>query len=199
MNHRGSPRIVVLFLAGWLLYCGGDAGKSSDNPGQSLPPLQSSQQEELKLDARLDGRFVKGLQIQPGDWSAIGPQEDIVITFQATGMSGIGQFDIIMEPAPSTTFDMAASVFTPSRPFVTLDAGVEQQGDGRVRLIGVDFNRSTSGDAVLGTLRLRTRASFSTENELRLRLVFFSMGPSSTERDNYEADDLWMGIVVNAR
>lgn len=189
----------ILFLALCLTHCESDPSKDSDNPGLSVPirPPRNPEEGKLQLEAQFDGQFVKGLQIQEGNWSAIGPQEDIVVTFKALGMREIGQFDIIMEPDPPTVFDIAASIFMPDGPFITMDKGVEQQEDGKVRLIGVDLQKSTNGDATLGTLKLKTVADFSTRDELRLRVVFFSIGPSSTERDNYETEDLSLGVLIN--
>lgn len=190
-----TPLLFALILIG----CQSDPSKDSDNPGRSVPinPSPPSTTEELRLEARLDGRYIQGIQIEPGDWSAIGPGQEIAITFKAQGLQGIGQFDLIMEPRPATRFDMRSSVFVPKPPFVTLPPGVEQQEDGQVRFIGVNFEKSTSGDAELGTLRLRTPADFSTRDPLRLSVVFISMGPTSTQRDSYQAQELQLGIVVN--
>ena len=197
-----KPHLLLFFPA--LLFglslaagCESDPSRDSDNPGLSVPVRPGGSGEtELRLEARLGGRYAQSLRIQEGDWTGIGPGEEIEMTFQATGMKEIGQFDLIMEPDPPTDFDIGASLFAPRPPFVTLRTGVEQQEDGRVRIIGADLNRSTEGDAVLGTLRLRTTADFP-RSELRLRVVFFSIGPSSTERDTYTAADLNLGIVVN--
>ena len=199
MTRHLLRTLSILFLALCLMHCESDSSKDSDNPGLSVPirPPSDSEAGKLQLEAQLDGQFVKGLQIQKGNWSAVGPQEDIEITFIALGMKDIGQFDIIMEPDPPTTFNIAASAFVPDGPFITMDKGVEQQEDGKVRFIGVDFQKSTDGDATLGTLKLKTVADFSTKNELRLRVVSFSIGPSSTERDNYEAEDLNLGVLIN--
>ena len=190
-----TPLLFTLLLIG----CESDPSKDSDNPGRFVPvdPSPPRATGELRLEAQLDGRYVQGIQIQPEDLSAIGPGEEIAITFKAQGMQAIGQFDLILESRPATRFDMDSSAFVPEPPFVTLPPGIEEQDDGQVRFIGVNFERSTSGDAELGTLRLQTPADFSDQNPLHLSVVFFSIGPSSTERDSYRAEELQLGIVVN--
>ncbi|MEW6749944.1 MAG: hypothetical protein AB1505_03085 [Candidatus Latescibacterota bacterium] len=195
--------IRYLLVAVCLVASGGCASGSEeqvcdDCPAVNLPvrPV-SSRADSLRLQAALDGQYASGLSLHPVAVTGIGPGQEVVFTLRATGLRGIGQFDLYLQPEPATTFDMAGSVFQPRAPFVTFASGVEQSAqDGRVRLIGVDLQRSTNGEAELGTLHLKTGADFS-GRELLLRAVFFSIGPRSTERDNYEADDLRLGITVN--
>ena len=175
--------------------------KDRDNPSGGLPtsPQQPSATDTLRLQAELFGQYSKELRIEPGDWSAIGPGEEIALTFTCKGMQEIGQFDLMIAVEPFIQFDIDASVFVPTAPILTLGAGLEQLADDRLPLIGVDFQRSTYGDAELGTLRLKTPADFSKDTELQLRVVFFSIGPTSTKRDTYQGDDLRLGVVVNGR
>ena len=53
------------------------------------------------------------------------------------------------------------------------------------------------GDDALGTLKLVTGDRFSAGDRVQIRVAFFSMGPSFSNRDDYTAEDLNMGVVVN--
>ena len=117
--------------------------------------------------------------------------------FAATGMSGIGQFEFLLEFDPVEAFTVAGFAFKPVDPFVTFGIGVEPVSSNQVRIGGADLTRGTAGDAELGTLTLRTSSSFSTLQEAHVRIVFFSMGPDSQNRDSYAAEQLDMGIVIN--
>lgn len=199
MCHRLSILLLLLLVA--LAGCESDPSKDSDHPANSVPldPSRSdpSEEEVLSLRADLKGQYVKGLEISGGNWNGIGPRATIEIEFTASGMSGIGQFDIRLATDPPTSFDVDLSRFVPEQPFVTMGAGVEQLEDGTVRFVGADLRKSTNGTAVLGTLRLLTKASFTKDVQVRMPVSLFSIGPSMAERDDFEPAALDMGIVVN--
>jgi hypothetical protein len=54
-----------------------------------------------------------------------------------------------------------------------------------------------SGDKTLGTLRIKTSATFGRLVEAQIGVERFSVGPSSAERDEYTGDILNLGVVIN--
>ena len=168
-----------------------NGGKSSNLP---LPDIPGSPGAGLQSEVQLDGRFVRGLRIEQGNRSGMGAQQEVELQFTALGMSGIGQFEIKIAPDPLAAFDLSALNFSPDMPFITVPPGVEVQEDNQLWIIGANVQRNSNGDATLGTLTLRTSSTF---NLATLRVVFFSMGPSSSERENYTDELLNMGVVLS--
>ena len=189
------PVSAVCFLAGGILHCGSNGG----NKGQLSGSTQtSSDSMGLGLEAQLGGRYVAAILIEEGAWAATGPQQDVLLTFHVKDASEIKQFEGIAELHPAESFDQEASLFVPNSAFVTLPGnGVELLDNNQVKFGGASLASAIEGDFTLGTLTLKTAAGFSTLTQARVQIVFFSVGPSSTERDNFEADDLNMGVVIN--
>ncbi len=121
-----------------------------------------------------------------------------VLTFHATGMSNVKQFELDLEFDPRHAFDLAPARFVGTAPFVAPGAGV-QPLSGRLKVGAASFTGATEGDAVLGTLTLRTSETVTVLVQAHIRVALFSIGPSSTNREDYEGDDLNMGIVLNKR
>jgi hypothetical protein len=198
--------LVALLPA--VLLCATTCQAGSDRGAALPPPLVQADSARAKAAAvwdtlaplkQLDGRYVGALQISGGPWSAIGPQQFVEITFTALGLVGIGQFDVTVSPQGPVGFDVAQSRFTPVAPFVTLGSGVEKSGESGVRFVGANLARNSNGTVTLGTLRLRTPAAFTTATEVRLAVTHFSIGPSSTRRDSYTAEQLGVGATINGR
>jgi hypothetical protein len=166
-----------------------NSGKSSNLPLPNFPG-----NDQLQFEAQVEGSYVRGLRIEQDLPTAIGAHAEIEINFTGLGMSNIGQFEFKIEPDPPTAFDLSASSFSPSLPFVTFPPGVEVQENNQLWVVGANLQGNTNGDAELGTLTLHTSPTF---NGATLRLVLFSIGPSSTQRDNYTDDQLNMGVVLD--
>ena len=187
---------LAILLSSCLLHC------NSNNTGGNRSPLPLPNQidaMQYNLDARLDGRYVKEIRIEEGNWSSIGSQQDVVLKFLAAGMSQIKQFELDLELDPATAFDLEASNFVPAEPFMTFGNGIELLSSNKVKIGAANFMGTTSGDAVLGTLNLRTASLFNPRAEIRIRIVLFSMGPTSANRDAYTAEDLDMGVIANKK
>ncbi len=195
LNPPAGHIATVLFLSLYALHC--NSSDSAGSRAQHPSPIRPNG-TEYNLKAQLDGNYVKGIRIEESNWSAVGPQQDVELKFQAEAMVGIGQFEFHLELAPSNAFDVSASSFVTAAPFVTLLGGIDPGStSSRIKIGGANMNRSSNGDAVLGTLNLQTSSQFTRQTEARIRIVFFSMGPESQIRDNYSTQDLNMGVVVN--
>ena len=200
-SHR-RPRIIpfsgvlALLLSATLLQCD-DTGSSSqdgDRPGPNDPAPVS-----YRLDAQLDGEFARGVRIEEGDWSAVGSRQEIELTFHATGMSNVKQFEFDLEFEPRHAFDLAQAQFAPAEPLLTLPPGVQHLSNGQLKIAAANFTGTTEGDAVLGTLTLETSESLTVLVQAHIRVSLFSIGPLSTNRETYDADHLNMGIILNKR
>jgi hypothetical protein len=187
--------LAAVTVAFSLVHCG-ETNRSSNLQLPNPPPGAG---ELLNLKAELNGRYVGEISIEGTRWAATGPGQAIALTFDAVGLDQVVQFELIVETEPANVFDFNASSFTPQGPFVTFGSGVEAIGENRLRFGGANLRSPVAGDRTLGTLSLVTATGFGTSSSAGVRLVFFSIGPSSSERDSYDADQLNMGVVVNAR
>ena len=97
----------------------------------------------------------------------------------------------------AAAFDLAASSFVPLQPFISPPTSVERTEDGLWRTGGASVTRVVEGDATFGTLKLKTASGFDGDTQVQVRVDYFSIGPSFSDRDDYNANDLQMGVVVN--
>ena len=172
-------------------------GETNRSSNLQLP--NPTGEPEFNLKAELNGRYIGEISIDGTHWEATGPGQVVALTFAAAGLEQAVQFELIIETEPANLFDFDASSFAPQGPFVTFGSGVEAVGEDRLRFGAANLRSPVAGDRSLGTLSLTTAAGFSPSSSARVRLVFFSIGPSSSERDSYDAEQLNMGVVVNAR
>lgn len=200
MHRRLTPFPLLLTCALALLHCGGDSGKN----GSANPPLpgpgggnNSGGDITLSPNADLNGRYVQTVRIDGDSFAASAPGEDIEITFIANGLSNVKQFEFRLRLEPVAAFDLAASSFVPLQPFIAPPVSIERTEDGLWRTGGASVTKTVEGEATFGTLKLKTASGFNADTQVRIQVDFFSIGPSFSDRDDYNSDDLKMGVVVN--
>jgi hypothetical protein len=201
---RCARRTAGLFLAALLLavagfHCNDGRTGSGDRPTLPWPDqLQSTPAVELRQQVRLDGRYVKEVRLEPSQTRGLAPQQEVTVRFLATGMSQVKQFEFVVRVEPSGAFDLSAATFAPAKPFATFGNGVEMVEEGRLRIAGALFSRdqTVQGDQLLGALSLKTSPAYSPSAQPRVRVEFFSVGPTSTERDSYTEEQLQLGVAL---
>ena len=186
-----------------LLHCGSDPVQN-EKPAQPLPlpsnmssPADTNDELALNANVELNGRYVKSVRIDGDSFSANAPDQDVEITFAATGLSNVKQFEVRLRIEPEAAFDLAASSFAPLQPFISPPTSVERTEDGLWRTGGASVTRVVEGDATFGTLKLKTAGGFDGNTQVRLQVDYFSIGPSFSDRDDYNANDLQMGTIIN--
>lgn len=192
---------VLLLAAGVAILLA--AGCSNDGPNLGVPTDGnlpgpgdvSDDADGLRQELSLDGQYVGSLRLE-GSWGASGSGQEVAVTFVAVEMAGVKQFEFLVEPSPAAAFDLEGASFTTDSPFITLPGGVRLDDDGRMRLGGASLATPVSGTQGLGTLTLSTSGSFRAGSDAELRVVLVSLGPTSTQRDTYEGDDLRLGVEV---
>jgi len=192
-NFRIGSKYLLGLLAAALLGCNSISSQSVKTPEQSQPiaPAQGP-----GLEARLNGRYVERLQIHKGDEAVTGPQQPLSLEFKASGMKGVKQFEMVVAPEPAEAFDLKSSTFEPETPFITVGSGVQFLPENHLRIAGLSLGMDRDGEAGLGTLNLQTSSAFSATTQARIRVVSFSIGPSSRERDTYSEQELNLGVSV---
>ena len=175
---------TLLLLAASLASCGTDSTKS---PSANPPALA----------AQLDGRYAQSIRIEEGQFTATGPDQEVVLTFAAQGMVNVKQFELRLEIEPVNALAFEGSSFTATEPFLTPPFSIELTEEGLWRTGGASITETKKGDDILGTLTLRTGDGFDAGMQVQVRVAFFSLGPSFSDRDDYTAADLNMGVVIN--
>ena len=132
----------------------------------------------------------------PAEVSDIGPGATIEVGLSASGMVGVKQFDITLEVSSASAFDMTVASFAPNTAF-PISPGIETPGEGQVKSGAASFGAAADGDGLLGTFTLTTASDFTAETEVTITVIKISLGPSSTDRDVFETDDLGLSILVN--
>ncbi len=153
--------------------------------------------DNLQQLVRLDDRYIAEFRIEGDRWKATGPRQEIALTFAASGLSSVRQVELLLEPSPASAFDLASAVFEPAAPLVTLPPGTETTGDNQLRVGAATLTDDLAGDRILGTLTLKTSASFNAFVRAHISIRLRSVGPRATQRDSYGAAELNLGVVVN--
>lgn len=151
------------------------------------------------LQARLDGRYAQRLLIIDNPWTATGAGQEIDIVFAAEGMSNVKQFELRLEFNPANVIDFERSTFVATQPFLQPPpSGTELTDAGEWRLAGVILGAEASeSSSTLGTLKLVTAENFDATTEVVMRVTFFSIGPSFSDREDYTTSDLGIEVVIN--
>jgi hypothetical protein len=108
----------------------------------------------------------------------------------------IKQLEMVFDFQLPELFDLDAAVFAPTQPaFITVGSGLESAGDAQLRAGAISFQEQ-NGDMVLGTIRFKLSDAFSADTQATVRLVSISIGPSSLERDNFEAEVASLEVLI---
>ena len=152
----------------------------------------------LAQRASLDGGFASELEISGGPWLATQPGELLTLTFTAEGLAGVKQFNVVVRLEPPAAFDIASAIFRTEDPFLDpFPNGVVLPSDEEVDMGAAILGLAVvDGVKTLGTLTIQTSDDFDPAQPARLVIQSFSIGPSSTDRDNYGEDDLELGVLV---
>ena len=170
-------------LAALLASCGTDS-------------TQSPSAEPPALAAQLDGRYAQSIRIEESQFTATGPGQEIVLTFAAQGMIDVKQFELRLAIEPAHALAFEGSSFATTEPFIN-PLGIVLTEEGLWHTGGASITQTKKGDDILGTLTLRTSDDFDAGVPVQVRVTFFSLGPNSSDRDDYTAADLNMGVVIN--
>ena len=130
------------------------------------------------------------------EFDGVGPGETVTVEIAASGLVGVKQVDIYLAASPADAFDLAATAYTVPAGFIAPGAP-SVIGTDTVRAAAANFLAGTDGDLALGTITLTTAAGFTAETEATITVATISVGPSSSERDVFDAAALGMSITVN--
>lgn len=133
----------------------------------------------------------------PAEFTGIEGGGTVDVTLSAAGLVGAKQFDIILEVAPADAFDLTATTFAHNAAKFTISPGVEFPAAGQVKSGAASFGAAVDGDELMGTFTLKTADSYTTDIEATIKVVRYSVGPTSTNRDVFDEAALALSITVN--
>ncbi len=193
IKHRALLGVLALCLQ--LHACSDDNPQSGGTPIPSQPGSQSTLQQQISLS----GGYADRIDIVGGPGQASGPQEEVSLTFVASGLNEVKQFQIDVKFEPVGAFDVEGTVFVAEDPFIDpFPNGVVLVAQDQVQMGAAILGNSViSGDKTLGTLKIRTSSTFGRLVQAQIRVERFSVGPSSADRDEYTGETLNLGVIVN--
>ena len=151
----------------------------------------------IPLTRTVDGRLVTGVYWAPEEIEGVAGGQEIRIALGALGLEGVRQFTMTLALTPADGFDLSASRYEPAPPFITVDRGISDQGDGRIRVNGATIGRgadglrrSADGDRPLGNLVLVVAQGISPDQALRLELEGFTVDNGSGEEESFTQENL---------
>jgi hypothetical protein len=187
-------RFAVAAFMGLSACSDGDGGNAVPNPGDVTGPGTIT---ELRQTATLSGGYAGRIRITGEGWPVSTSAQNLQLTFQMEDLAEVRQFEVRVQPEPANAFDVDSAVFAASQPFVTPFASGIQISGNVMRMGGASLGTGVSGAASLGTLTIRTSSSFNSFTEARLVVTLLSIGPSSSQRDEYQSETLRLGIDVS--
>ncbi len=152
---------------------------------------------ELTQSVALEGAYASEFLVGGDTWTASSGGQEVTLLFSGRDLMDIRQLELIIEPIPPSAFDLESAVFTPTEPLVTLGKGVEVIDGDRLRLGGASVSESIEGDQQFGTFTLRTSEGFTSETSAQIEVTFLSLGPTSSDREEYDQENLGLGVVVS--
>ena len=186
---------AILPFAWFLLHCGGTEPDSISNPPQPVAVTEAV--SGLRQSVTLNGSYAGEVLIEGDDWKATSGGREVALLFSGRGLKNIRQVELILDPVPASAFDLDNAVFAPKDPFITFGNGVEPLDDGRLRIGGASVSKTIEGYQQFGTFTVRTSDGFTSQTKARIEVSFLSLGPSSSDREEYHNEDLGLGVVVN--
>jgi len=192
-HHALSLGTVALCLQ--LYACGDDNPQSGGTPIPGQPGPQSAFKQQISLS----GAYADRIDIVGGPWQASGPQEEVSLTFVVSGSSEVKQFQIDIKLEPAGAFDVEGAIFVAEDPFIDpFPNGIVVVSPDQIQMGAAILGASASSpDKTLGTLTIKTSATFGRLVQAQISVERFSVGPSSTDRDEYTGETLNLGVVVN--
>ncbi len=169
-----------------------------DDPTNILEPSETpnTATDTSSLEAILNGQYIQSLHLHGGPWQINEPDQEITLHFDGTGLVQVKQVELVFIFEPLEAFNLDSAVFEPSEPaFITLGTGLEPAGKARLRSGFISF-QNQNGDMALGTLRLKLNSTFIDSMGATVQLILLSLGPSSTERESYEAEVAHLKVYI---
>ncbi len=185
-------RIALASLAGLSACAESDSVVNPPGTDGVVAPVDEGGLRQL---ADLSGSFAERFRIVGDGLDITGAGQEISLIFEVDGADQLRQFDIKLEAEPAAAFDLENAEATLETPFVTPAPNGLVVSGAEVRVLGASLTTSVSGSQILATMRVRTASGYDASSEVRLVLTSLSLGPSSSERDEYDSD-LGVGITL---
>ena len=122
-----------------------------------------------------------------GEIAGIGPGETITVELAASGVAGAREIDVSLAVSPASAFDLAATAYEVPTGWIAPYPS-SATGTDTVRVEDTDIFRAT----------LTTSVHFTAGAEATVSVDRISIGPSSSERDEFDGNGLGMTITLNS-
>ena len=114
----------------------------------------------------------------------VGPGETVTMQIAASGLVGVKEIEIFLAVSPASAFDLAATAFEVPTAWIA---------PGPPSIVSTDT--APTARANFFSAALTTAADFTFETEATITVEKISIGPSSSERDEFDGGDLALSIT----
>ncbi len=129
--------------------------------------------------------------------SGVGPGESVTLDIAGSGFVGIKNLDVYVTVSDPEAFDLGAVSVEPFAGWFPLAGQLVSGTTDQVRvgaaLLGAG---GVTGDGSF-TVTLTTSAAFTAETEATVTVTLISVGPSSSDRDEFDAAALGLAVQLN--
>ena len=131
------------------------------------------------------------IRVHPLGYVGVGPGQEITVTVEGEYLVGVQEWDLHVGLDPPEAFD---------RESVALDLAAGTSVDVRVLDSIIEWEAAapvahTGSGCLLGKLTLNTSAGYEPGAGAAVDITRVSVGPSSTDRDEFGGDHLWAAVV----
>lgn len=129
--------------------------------------------------------------------SGVGPGETVTLDIAGSGFVGVKNLDLYLEVSDASNFNLTATTLTTGFGFIVPGTGQLVTGEpNQVRLGAAGLTGDVTGDGTF-SVTLTTSDAFTVDTEATVTVALISIGPSSSDRDEFDAAALGLSVTVN--
>ena len=135
----------------------------------------------------------------PQTVSGLAAGGSVTIEMAAAGLVGVKNVDVYVDVSDAAAFDIAGATMVMGgglSQFI-VPGGAQVVSDTQFRLGAAGLLGAYTGDEGTWTITVPASATLTADTEASLTVALISVGPSASERDEFDADALGLSISVN--
>jgi hypothetical protein len=129
--------------------------------------------------------------------SGVGPGETVTLDIAGSGYVAIKNLDVYITVSNGAAFDLGSSTLTAFAGWITLPGQLVSGTTDQVRIGAALLGAGGVGGDATFSVHLITAEDFTSDTEVTITVSLISVGPSSNDRDEFDADALGLSLLLN--
>jgi hypothetical protein len=129
--------------------------------------------------------------------SGVGPGESVTLDIAGSGFVGIKNLDVFITVSDPDAFDLGLSTITAFAGWFALPGQTVSGTTDQVRVGAALLGAGGVDEDDSFQVNLKTSTSFTSDTEATITVNLISVGPSSSDRDEFDGDALGLVVTVN--